>query len=194
MGYARGKRWTDSIVEEEIIAVVKVLGEDRMPSKSECDSITGNYALTNAIKRYGGFDYFANKLNLKIKESESKLGHKGEVQVKKKLENLGYKVERMRLKHPYDLLVNDNIKIDVKTSSKYKSPEGWNSYSFNLEKENPTCDIYIFLCLEDDKYLIIPSKFLKQTQLTIGEVSKYDKYKDCWGYINQYDRFYKEIV
>ncbi|WP_252233748.1 hypothetical protein [Clostridium sp. ZS1] len=101
----------------------------------------------------------------------------------------------MTTKHPYDLLVNDNVKIDVKSSNKYLSSAGWNSYSFNLEKFNPTCDIYIIYCIQDEKLLIIPSKFLKQTQLCITDkTSKYDIYKDRWDYIEQYNSFYKTVI
>ena len=91
--------------------------------------------------------------------------------------------------------VNDNIKIDVKTAHKYKSNTGFASYSFRLEKENPTCDIYYIWCIEDNKMLIIPSKFLHQKQLCITDKkSKYDKFIDRFDYIDEYDKFYKKIT
>ena len=151
MGYAHGIRWNREKVINEILNVIKVLDIKRMPSKNECDLVTGNYALANAIRRHGGYEYFAQYLNLESKECESKLGLMGELEIKRILESKGYKVEKMSKNHPYDLLVNGNIKIDVKTARKYNSEKGWSSYSFNLEKSNPTCDIYIFICVEDEK-------------------------------------------
>lgn len=100
----------------------------------------------------------------------------------------------MSVKHPYDLLVNSNIKIDVKTARLYTSEHGNSYYTFNLEKKNPTCDIYIFYCVEIEKILIIPSKFLRQTQLCISENSKYNRYTNRWDYLKIYDNFYKEVV
>ncbi|MDU8967449.1 MAG: hypothetical protein E7H39_16555 [Clostridium sp.] len=192
MGYSRGIRWSSEKIINEILEVMRVLDIKRMPSKNECDLVTGNYTLSNAIRRYGGYEYFSQYLNLESKECESKIGLKGELKIKEILENKGYKVEKMSNKHPYDLLVNENIKIDVKTARKYNSDKGWSSYSFNLEKSNPTCDIYVFICIEDEKYLIIPSKFLRQTQLCITDKeSKYDVFKDRWEYVEVYNKFYK---
>jgi hypothetical protein len=40
--------------------------------------------------------------------------------------------------------------------------------------------------------LIIPSKFLRQTQLCITDKeSKYDVFKDRWEYVEVYNKFYK---
>ena len=172
-----------------------LLNIDRMPSSVEIRKVTNSTSLCNAINKRGGFNHWANIMTLGQSECETRVGLSGELKVKDKLEELGYKVEKMSIKHPYDLLVNGNIKIDVKTARKYNSGKEWSSYSFNLEKYNPTCDIYVFICVEDEKYLIIPSKFLKQTQLCITDKkSKYDIYKDRWDYIDKFDSFYKSVI
>ena len=194
MGYARGIKWNDELIEHEINKVKDVLGIDRMPTSIEIFNVMNNHSLTNAIVRYGGYKYWANKLNLKQSKCETRTGLKEELNIKELLERKGYKVEKMSSRHPYDLLVNDNIKIDVKASNKYKSDKGWSSYSFNLEKNNPTCDIYIIRCIQDDKTLVIPSKYLRQSQLCITDKeSKYDIYKDKWDYFDKYNEFYKKL-
>lgn len=194
MGYATGIKWSYETIKEEIVNVMNALNINRMPTSIEIKLVTKNSKLINAIRRYGGFLYWANQLNLEQSSGTTRLGVNGEVKIKEVLESKGYKVEKMSVKHPYDLLVNSNIKIDVKTAMLYTSQYGNSYYTFNLEKKNPTCDIYIFYCIEVNKILIIPSKLLKQTQLSISENSKYNKYIDRWDYLELYDNFYKEVV
>ncbi|RKI45785.1 hypothetical protein D7V67_15595 [Clostridium paraputrificum] len=192
MGYTHGIKWSHKDMVSEVYKVMDSLNIKRMPTKSECDLVTGDYGLSNVIRRRGGFNWLAHHLGLDQKDSETKFGLSGELKIKELLENKGYKVEKMSVKHPYDLLVNENIKIDVKTANKYTSPKGLSSYSFNLEKKNPTCDIYVFICKDDNKILVIPSKFLRQTQLCITDKkSKYDGFKDKWEYVEVYNKFYK---
>lgn len=196
MGYAHGIKWTDEKIKEEIFSVMKILEINRMPSSVEIER-AGNCTLSSAIGKHGGFNQWAKKLGLNQSKCQTRIGQIGECLIKELIENKGYKVEKMSSKHPYDLLVNGNIKIDVKTSNIFKSNKDWSSYSFNLEKSKPTCDIYVFVCLNNkdvERILVVPSKFLKQTQLCIGGNSKYDFYKDRWDYIEQYDEFYRSVI
>lgn len=183
----------------EVYKVMKSLNINRMPTTRECDLVTGDAGLSNAIAKRGGFKWLAQYLKLKQSECETRLGRNVETYIKDFLISQGYEVEQMGIRHPYDLLVNNTTKIDVKASNKYHSDKNWTSYSFNLEKRNPTCDIYIIVCIDDDKsyekILVIPSKFLNQTQLCIsGSDSKYDIYKERWDYIEQYNKFYKSVI
>lgn len=194
MGYTHGIKWSDTKIKEEIYKIMKTLNINRMPSCNEIKIVTKETSLCNAIMRNGGVKKWANILNLSLSECNTRTGQDAEYKIKSILENKGFKVDKMQLKHPYDLLVNDNIKIDVKISNKYKSDKGWNSYCFNLEKKYPTCDLYILNCNDDNKILIIPSKFLKQTQVCITDKeSKYDKFINRWDYIRYYDDFYKSF-
>ena len=68
--------------------------------------------------------------------------------IKEILEKLGYQVQKMTTKHPYDLLINDNVKIDVKVS-RCCNNNGFKFYSFNLERKYHNCDInypIVFTC------------------------------------------------
>ncbi|MBN1058494.1 hypothetical protein FDB42_12065 [Clostridium botulinum] len=195
MGYTRGIKWTAEKIKTEIKEVMKTLNIDRMPTSVEIKKVTRNTSLINAIRRHGGYLFWAMQMNITQNECTTRTGLDGELLIKEILEYKGYSVEKMSVKHPYDLLVNENIKIDVKVSHKYKGKFG-EYYTFNLEKANPTCDIYVFICAEEDKkkFLIIPSKFLHQTQISVGYNSKYDIYKDSWDYIEQYNEFYKNVI
>lgn len=194
MGYATGIKWSYEMIKQELIKIMEALDINRMPTSVEIKLVTKDSKLINAIRRHGGFLYWANQLDVGQAPGATRLGMIGEENIKLTLESKGYKVDKMSIKHPYDLLVNSYIKVDVKTAKLYTSTKGSSYYTFNLEKRNPTCDIYIFYCVEVEKVLVIPSKFLKQTQLSIGEDSKYNKYIDRWDYLEQYNKFYRDIL
>ena len=194
MGYnGKGRLWTEEDIINEIINVTKILNINRMPTASEIDLALGNSSLGNAISKRGGYKFWANKLNLKTKDSESNLGKRWEYEVKDLLEEMGYKVDKMSTNHPYDLLINDNIKIDVKVSNLTK----YNYFTFNLTKPYHNCDIFICVCIDENKIvkpLVIPSKRLMGIkQLSVGTNSEYDCYKDRYDYIEIYDKFYDTL-
>ena len=199
MGYSHGNKWTDEAIKNGIEEVIIALNLNRMPSNKEVKEIIGNSGLSNDISRNGGFRVWAEKLNLDIKESETSLGNDYEFIVKEILEELGYDVEKMTTKHPYDLLINDNLKVDVKVSRYYKANEGdFKYHTFNLEKIYHNCDIFILVCLNEEdeivKLLIIPSKYLMgKKQVSVGVSSKYDRFNKKFECIDKYVQFYNEI-
>lgn len=198
MGYAHGHKWTDEEVENKILEAVKGLSLDRMPSRKELERYFGNSQLSGRISKNQGFNYWANKLGLSYKKSETSLGKEFECIAAQKLMELGYIVTQMPQNHPYDLLVNNSIKIDVKVSKLYEGPSG-NFFTFNLEKQFATCDIYILYLTENGidikETLVIPSKFvMKNNQISVGQYkSVYRKYADRWDYIEQFAKFQQAI-
>ena len=100
MGYSRGKRWDENKIKSEILKVMTLLNIDRMPSSVEIRKVTNSTSLCNAINKRGGFNHWANIMTLGQSECETRVGLSGELKVKDKLEELGYKVEKMR---PYDM-------------------------------------------------------------------------------------------
>lgn len=192
-------KWNEYKIEKEIRNTMKFLNIDRMPTVSEMKVATRSYGLGLKVTRTGGTNYWADKLGLELKNSETKFGNEWEIRMKEDLERRGYMVEKMSTKHPYDLLVNNNIKIDVK-ASRYYHKDNFKFHSFNLEKKYHNCDIFIFVGLADEaddieKILIIPSKYLMgKKQLSVGLTSKYDKYQDRWDYLEKYSDFYKVAI
>ena len=190
------KKWTDERVKEEILNVKEALLLDRMPTRSEIIQVTHSSSLPCRICRTKGYYGWAEELGLKTKDSETNFGKKQESFIKSILESMGYKVEQMAQNYPYDLLVNDNIRIDVKASRLYEGEAG-SYYTFNLYKKYATCDIYICLCYTEEtlnKVLVIPAHKLKITQLSVGKTSIYDEYKDRYELIDKYDKFYQEVI
>ncbi|MGL5380116.1 hypothetical protein [Clostridium sp.] len=197
MGHSHGIKWSDELIENELKYVMDALNISRMPSNSEIKMVNG-HSLSNAISRNGGFRMWAEKLNLETKESETSFGNEYELIVKEILEELGYQVEKMTTKHSYDLLVNDNIKIDIKTARYYKQKDGSKFHSCNLEKRYHNCDIFICVGINEnediEKVLVIPSKYLmNKKQLSIGVTSSYDRLNKRFDYIEKYVQFYNEI-
>lgn len=199
MGYTHGNRWNDEKIEKEIRYVMEQAKIDTFPTRRICKEVTNNEALIVAISKRGGTKYWANKLGISIANSESKFGQEYESKCFSFLTNKGYDCETTSVKYPYDILVNRNIKVDVKSSRLYKGVHG-DYYTFNLEKTKPTCDIFVCYCIDNEtniaKVYVIPSCQLSgKSQLSLGVASsKYDKFIDQWEWFEIYDKFYKSVL
>lgn len=195
MGYTHGTKWNNELIEQEIRKVMEALMINRMPSSNEMRKVVGN-GLPMKVSRTGGFVHWATKLNLPIKNSETEMGRRFQLVARQLLINKGYDVALMSTKHPYDLLVNQSIKIDVKSAKPYHCRDN-SFHTFNLEKKNPTCDIYMVFALtnteEIERLLIIPSTHLRLTQLSIGKQSKYNQFINRWDILEKYAAFYKYL-
>ena len=141
MGFVHGTQWTDELVQDRILNCVSTLGLKRMPSRQELHDFYGSDALTNKIRRSGGYYDWATRLGLPMKESETQTGKTGETRAKELLEQHGFYVQRMSTRYPYDLYVNGCVKVDVKTAHPTKTPGTAKCYSFGLSKKCPTCDV-----------------------------------------------------
>lgn len=197
MGYVHGTQWNADLIEKGIKDVMKKAKINSFPTHSLIKDVTGSYALSNAISKHGGSQYWAEKLGLEIKPCESKFGEEYELECMKTLKHLGYRCEKTPIRYPYDLLVERNIKVEVKCGNLYHGKHGV-YYSFNLEKAKPTSDLFVCYCLENDeikKVYVIPASVLSGiTQLSIGRhISKYDPYISKWNYFQKYADFYQSM-
>lgn len=199
MGYTHGKQWSDDMIRAAILGVQNTLCINRMPTRSECETVTGSHSLSNAITRHGGWYRWAEIMGLPIKESETTTGKTVEALIAEKLKVIGHEVQRMSQNHPYDLLLDGCVKIDVKASHICKGRTG-DYYSFNLEKKNATCDFYVLVVLGDDssvlRTLVVPScKVTPNKQISIGvKNSKYHVYTDRWDLLHRASEFWKGLV
>jgi len=198
MVHSHGESWNDELIEKGIIDVMQKASISTMPTLSITNEILGNSSLSNAISKHGGFAFWAKKLGLEQLKCETRLGKEHESYCLNFIQyNFDFAVEQMTYNFPYDLLVESNIKIDVKVSRMYN--KGFKYYTFNLEKKSPTCDIFVAYCIDDDKKIVktyvIPSSVLSgKTQLSVGVIkSKYDKYLDNWELLNKYNKFYDSL-
>lgn len=186
MGYTHGTEWSDSVIEQKIMEVVNKLNLDHFPTHTETVKDLGDKSLSCKISKDKGTVYWTEKMGLPIKYSETSFGNKFEiVDISDIFENTGLRSVQTSSRHPYDLITDNSVKIDVKVSKEFTNNCNSKAFSFNLEKREPTCDIFILYCLNDDetyrKVLIIPScTLLGQTQVGVGENSKWNEYMERW--------------
>ncbi len=196
MGYTHGIRWSENKIETEILKVMNMLSINRMPSAREIEEVLGDSKLTNAISKRGGHYYWAKKLNVKIKESDTKTGIDFENIAIKLFESKGYVVKSMPLLHPYDLLINDFVKVDVKISNPGYVRTS-RVHTFRTAKKDATCDLYILFAMDEnggiERLFIIPGFDLRVVTLCIGSNSKYNKYINRWDLVGKYIDFYSEL-
>lgn len=197
MGYAHGIEWTDEMICEKLTEIASTMKVPHMPTHKEMDIYTNGKALSNAVSKHGGTKHFSSLLDLPIKNCESKFGDVYEDMCAEYISStLGFEVEKMVPRYPYDLLIDKNVKVDVKSSKLFETKKGITFYSFNLEKKKPTCDIYVCYCISDEneilKTYIIPSIALYNIkQLSVGvHDSIYNKYIDRWDFIKEYAIFF----
>lgn len=199
MGYTHGRKWADEDIEKEILNIVESLKIDYFPTHEEMMKFTGGSGLRKAVTRKGSL-YWSEKLGLPLKSSDTQFGNKYEMIASDDIyEHTGFHSIWTSTRHPYDLLTDNSVKIDIKVSKPFTNNCNAKAYTFNLEKREPTCDIFILYCVNDDetieKVLIIPScSLLGQTQLGVGKTSRWDKYKDKWDYIEEYSSFHRKYM
>lgn len=183
MGHTHGIKWTEQLIEDKIRESMSILDISRMPTRQEIIDTVGNPVACKITKTHGYYGW-AEKLGIPVKDSDSTTGRAGEFIAKSKLEELGFTVEKMSTKYPFDLLVDDIAKVDVKYSRLYTNNK-WNFYSFHLEKRYPTCDFYILVAECPDgslRYFVVPAVAAHITQISIGEFSG-----GWYRYENRYD-------
>ena len=197
MGYTHGKKYSEEQIIKEINDVMGALEINRMPSRSEFEATTKNYSLVNKITRSGGWYYWADKMGLDVKKSDTSKGkHYENICAKDISKYTGLESEQMSQNYPFDLLVDGEIRVDTKASELYETRDGRKFYTFNTQKRYATCDLYVCYCLEKGvirKTLIIPASKCQVTQLSVGIKSGYDVYDNKWDYFTEYSRFYKSL-
>ena len=201
IGYTHGIKWTDELIISEITRVIKALELDRFPTHSEIENFYGNKSLAIKISKSGGTKYWANRLGYEVKQCESEFGDFYETYALNDIfNNTSFRGYKNKVGYPYDLTINHHIKVDVKSSSLITNNQGYQYYTFNLEKKEPTCDIYLIYCLSKEneifKTYIVPScKLYGQTQIGISAFgnSKWDSYINYWNIFYIYDEFYQMV-
>lgn len=176
MGYVHGKRWDEKEIEDRIMQIVNDMGMKTFPTLTEMTEYYGNQGLRNKVSKTGGSFVWSKKLGLPMKQSETCFGRKYELYAIKDIyeHTSRMRSEKMSTNHPYDLLVEGCVKVDVKASHPVGHLLNGNRYSFNIEKRYPTCDIFLLYGLGPDnqilKTFIIPSFFVcGTTQIMLGQ-------------------------
>lgn len=180
MGHSHRTSWTDELVESTIYDCMSKLGIKRMPTGNELINLNRR-DLHCRICRSGGYKGWAEKLNLQLTQCDTRFGQEYELIAKEILEDKGFVVETTSCRHPFDLLLNSKVRVDVKVANP-TNIKGSRAHCFRLGKVEPTCDFYMAIALTETKQieriLIVPAQLVKQTMLSIGKSSKYNVYID----------------
>lgn len=199
MGYTHGTKWTEELIKEKVLEVKRHLEIDRMPSRKECVDYFHDCSLANAVSKKLGWYQLARDMGLEVKNSETGFGKTYEAIAQEMLRARGYEVRRMAQNFPYDLLVDNSVKIDVKASKLYRGKNG-DFFSYNLEKTFATCDFYILFEVGDEgdisRVMVLPSNYvIAQNQISVGVVkSKYHKFTDKWDLIGDASTFWDNLA
>lgn len=186
------RKWTDEAVEKEIQSVMNALDLKRMPTRSEIVATSGNGLACAISKDKRGYYGWAKQMGLESKNSETSSGKKyeriAEEHILDQYQELS--VKQMKQNYPFDILVDDTLKIDVKVGKRH-THFGTPSYTFATNKKYASCDLYLCYGLGNDGKIndiyLIPSNAAITTTInvTIGGNSKYDKYKNKWELIGR---------
>lgn len=194
MGNQYSTEWTDERISEGVMRIASTFEPERMPSNREVIEHEGNYSLACAIQKHGGYSYWASRLGLEQKYSDTKLGIEGEEYISQLLRQRGHKVETTSVRFPYDLLVDGCIKVDVKTANE-SDVRGCRIHSYRLAKKKQTCDFYIFCEADTGRVYVVPANKLSgQVQVGMGLESKeYAKYLGAFDLICEASDMYQRM-
>lgn len=187
------------MMKEKIYEIMNFYNIDRMPTHREMTEYLGSYSLSCYVSKNGGSYAIAKSLGLGIKDSETKTGIKYEEHAIDLLNKLGFKcIHTGANSFPYDILVDNCVKIDVKASN-LCHVRGSKYFSANMGHNHHACDVFIFFCIENcviSKTYIIPSFILDGIkQISVGyEKSKYDIYIDRWDIISRFKKAFIEVL
>lgn len=183
------KRWTDDMIASRIIKHVG--GTGKFPTNTELQK-TGQNDLACQISKKGGYVYWANRLGMNRGVYDSDVGWEGEKKAQTLFEARGFTVVRSeRIQWPFDLLVNNCLRVDVKTASyaAYGASTGW---FFRIGKSPQADLIALYRSDKDDMYLI-PWYHVPKTNITISPTGmKYSRFLNAYEIVERMVRVRSE--
>lgn len=158
-------------------------GLGHFPSKDELDRL-GRSNLSNQLTRRGGFVFWTAKCGYQRIISDSDYGWAGEKLVSEMLQNRGHNILiKEGVKSPYDLIVDDVLRIDVKTAKKmtYQHVTGW----FYRIGKYVQSDVVILLQSDTKDIFILPWWECVTSNITLSITGgKYAKFKNRFDILN----------
>jgi hypothetical protein len=167
--------WTDELLHQELITICA--GTGRFPSVSELAALNRG-DISNQIVRRGGFVKWAKRIGYARKSSDSDYGWEGERRAIALLEKESFKVEKAKeLRSPFDLLVNDVLRVDVKAAqfASYGPCSGW----FYRIGKTPQSDVVMLYQMDTGAAYYLPWYVCPKTNITISkDGGVYSSFKD----------------
>jgi hypothetical protein len=158
-------KWTEAMIVERIMENYARTG--KFPTNTYLHD-TGQDDLSNQIAKKGGFSAWAARLGLKREGSDSDTGWSGEIEVLELLKQHWSNVTRsIAVKAPFDLLINDVLRVDVKSArfAKYGPCSGW----FYRIGKIPQADVIALYQLDTKEVYWIPWNRVPTSNITISK-------------------------
>jgi len=156
-------QWTEAMIADRIMENYRNTG--MFPTVSYLKR-TGQNDLSCKIVKTGGYEKWAARLGLQREHSDSDTGWAGEIEVMELLQKHWGNVKRSSaVKAPFDLLINDVVRVDVKSArfAKYGPCSGW---FYRLGKV-PTSDVIALYQLDTKEVYWIPWNRVPTSNITI---------------------------
>lgn len=163
-------------------------GLGHFPSSSDLREF-GRHDICCQISRRGGYRAWSQRTGFNRRWSDSDTGWDGEDRATKALCLSGFKVTRHHKNAPFDLTLDDCLRIDVKSAyyaeygiGKNSACRGW----FYRMAKNPTADIIMLYQLDTGDAYYLPWFICPITNVTIArDGGKYAEYKNNVGIVRQ---------
>lgn len=184
------------MIERELLKVITDTG--RFPSSASLRQ-TGQCRLASVVASTKGFFGWAEYLGVPRNHSDSDTGWEGERKVKAILEEKGFKATRTEATNaPYDLLVNDRVRVDVKTARQVAYQQvagnGWAAWHYRIGKRVPA-DVVILYQADTKACYVLPWWEVGHTNITISANSaKYARFKQAFHLITSMAQASKSIT
>lgn len=176
-------RWTDERLADCLLGICQRLGY--FPSARELRAM-GRNDLVSAVTRLGGLLAWAQRLGVPRRDSESDRGWAGESAITERLRQRGYAVtDRDGVKCPYDLLVDDLVRIEVKTARRavYGGNAGW---YFRIGR-HVQADLVALHQSDTGQTYFVPWHLVPRSNVTITgtPTSKYSCFREAWPILDR---------
>ena len=183
-------KWKDELLAQELKPICNGLG--RFPTFAELRQL-GRNDLGCAITRAGGLIPWAKKLGYDRIHSDSDFGWEGEKEVIEILNLKGFKaIKADTVKSPFDILVDDIVRIDVKTAkyTEYGASTGW----FYRLGKTVQSDLVILYQIDTKEAIILPWNICPTSNITISVGGgKYKEWIGRWDYVGIVSQALKNI-
>ena len=162
------------MVVSELVSIID--GRSVMPTSTMLKEI-GRHDLDHQISKRGGYAFWAKRVGVERKHSDSDTGWDGEIKLAEILTVKGFSVERSTaVKWPYDLCV-DGVRIDVKTAkyAEYGACRGW----FYRVGKYSQSDVLAFFQMDTTDCYFLPWQICPTSNVTISrDGGKYAQFKN----------------
>ena len=174
------RRWTDELVLSEVKEIGIAIG--KFPSRQDLENM-GRGDLGNAIAKRGGFMHWAKISGFGRASSASDTGWQGEKEFADMCLARGLKIQnREGVKCPYDLVVNDRVRIDVKSArmANYGAGKGW---YYRIGKY-VQADVVVLYQLDTGDFYALHWARVGTTNITVSlDSEKLRRWKNNWGVV-----------